>query len=311
MANADQLAALRAEVDRLRRRVAELEASIAAAPDDASAALPSTPWPIQDLLTPAQVGAADEPDVVGYATAFAPGQPAAVPARTLQAIAERYALLAHGTAAGIWDLDLQRGCGYLSPRWKELVGYHGDDALAGQQAFAARLHPDDQPRYLAAQRDHLEGRLPFNLEVRLRDDRGEYRWLHAVGQAQWDAAGRPVRLVGSICDVTLRQRLEEALRERQRVEGRLEGVTYTAREMADCLNNELTVVGGALELVQEQGGLPPALEALVAAAGEQLVAAARHLVQLQQVVRVATKETPVGPALDLERSVQPEPPAEG
>lgn len=53
MANADQLAALRAEVDRLRRRVAELEASIAAAPDDASAALPSTPWPIQDLLTPA------------------------------------------------------------------------------------------------------------------------------------------------------------------------------------------------------------------------------------------------------------------
>ncbi len=305
MAGAHQGGDPNAELERLRRRVAELEAAVA------GARMPrlSARGLAQDLLTATGAGAAAEPDVVGYTASRAAGPPGALPARVLRATAERYALLAHATAAGIWDLDFQRRRGYLSPRWKELVGYRGDDAFAGQSAFEERLHPDDQAAYAAAWRDHLQRRAPLNVEVRLQDPAGGYRWVHVVAQAQWNAAGQPVRLVAAMCDVTPRQHAEETLREQRRAQGQLEGVTYTAREMAHYLNNELTVVAGALEVVQQQSQLPPEVRRLVDAADEQLGAAVRHLAQLQRVVRVVTKETPVGPSLDLERSVQPEPPA--
>jgi PAS domain S-box-containing protein len=303
MADARQTHDPNAELEWLRRRVAELEA-------DARARVRRLT--VRDLagnlLTPTRAGAADEPDVVGYAATHASGRPASLPAPVLRATAERYALLSHATAAGILDLDLRRRRGYLSPRWKELVGYQGDDAYAGQAAFEERLHPDDQAHYGSARRDHLQRRAPFDVEVRLQDPLGGYRWVHVLAQAQWNADGQPVRLVVSVCDVTARKRAEEALREQQRARGQLEGVTYTAREMAHYLNNELTVVAGALELVQLQGHLSSELRALVESANGQLDDAARHLAQLQQVVRVTTKNTPVGPSLDLDRSVQPEPP---
>jgi PAS domain S-box-containing protein len=304
MADARQSDDLNTELEWLRSRVAELEAG-------AKARLPRLALRnlARDLLTTTRAGAAEEPDVVSYAASFASDRPASLPARVLRATVERYALLSHATAAGILDLDLQRRRGYLSPRWKELVSYQGDDAFAGQAAFEERLHPDDQARYRSARRDHLQRRAPFSVEVRLQDSLGGYGWVHVVAQAQWSADGQPIRLVVSVCDVTSRKRAEEALREQQRAQGQLEGVTYTAREMAHYLNNELTVVAGALELVQLQGHLSSELRTLIETASGQLDAAARHLAQLQQVVRVATKETPVGPSLDLERSVQPKPPA--
>jgi PAS domain S-box-containing protein len=306
MAETEQPDDLLAELERLRRRVAELEAArgqTAPSPD------PLATGRMRAALAPPRLArAADdpvfsgEPDVIGYGS-VASSPPTAVPARTLRATAERYSLIATGTGAGVWDMHFLRRRGYLSPRWKEIVGYTGDDAFAGQAVLEERLHPEDRERYAGIRRDHLERHRPFSIEVRIQDGQGGYRWIHAIAQAQWDREGRPVRLVGSLCDVTARKLAELTIGERQRAQGRLEGVTLTAREIAHHLNNELAVVSWAIELVQQVNDLPDELRPWLDSASHELAAAARHLAQLQQVVRVATKETPVGLALDLERSV--------
>jgi PAS domain S-box-containing protein len=304
MAETERPDDLQAELQRLRQRVAELEA----AQQQAAPALgpPSRARASPLLRRPASAGDdldfSGEPDVIGYGP-VAPNAPGAVPARTLRATAERYSLIATDTGAGVWDMHFLRRRGYLSPRWKEIVGYTGDDAFAGQAVLEERLHPEDRERYAATRRDHLERRRPFSLEVRIDDGQGGYRWIHAIAQAQWDREGRPIRLVGSVCDVTARKLAELTIGERQRAQGRLEGVTLTAREIAHHLNNELAVVSWALELVQQVDDLPGELRPWLDSANHELAAAARHLAQLQQVVRVATKQTPVGLALDLERSV--------
>jgi CheY-like chemotaxis protein len=84
----------------------------------------------------------------------------------------------------------------------------------------------------------------------------------------------------------------------------LVAVTLAARELAHVLNNDLALPVGALELLREDPALPPHLGEIVDEAGAGLQSAAGHVRRLQQVVRIQTKETPVGPALDLERSAE-------
>jgi hypothetical protein len=62
------------------------------------------------------------------------------------------------------------------------------------------------------------------------------------------------------------------------------------------------VAVGFVDILQEHVTLPPDLRDLLEGAATSLDAAARHIEQLQSVVRVVVKETPAGESLDLERS---------
>jgi DNA-binding response OmpR family regulator len=103
---------------------------------------------------------------------------------------------------------------------------------------------------------------------------------------------------------------QDALRaaERRELTARLEGVTFTARELAHRVNNHLQGLIAACGLLDIDPGVPPATRALVGDLRDYADAAAAVIMQLQQVVRVETRETPMGPALDLDRSTQREPP---
>ena len=104
-------------------------------------------------------------------------------------------------------------------------------------------------------------------------------------------------------EALLRAKAVEA--ERRIEHARLEGVTLAAREIAHQLNNDLTLVVGFMELVQRRTDLAIDVQAMIAEAMTGLDSATQHIIKLQQIVRVATKDTPLGPALDLDQSVQP------
>jgi DNA-binding response OmpR family regulator len=98
------------------------------------------------------------------------------------------------------------------------------------------------------------------------------------------------------------EQLSSTLAETAEARGRLEGVTLAAREIVHLLSNDLSLAVGAIELMRLQTDLVPNALLLMRQAEAGLAAADRHLRSLQKVVRVRTKETPVGPALDLARS---------
>ena len=95
--------------------------------------------------------------------------------------------------------------------------------------------------------------------------------------------------------------LESARREAE-LAGRLDGVTLAARELAHLVNNTLTLPVGAIELLLSRADLPADIHELLEAAAADLDEIADQVRRFQQVVRVETKETPVGPSLDLDRS---------
>ena len=94
----------------------------------------------------------------------------------------------------------------------------------------------------------------------------------------------------------------EAARLAREEAAQLQGVVLTGREVSHLLNNDLAVTLGWIELLREHPDATPELRSIASDAAVGLDRAAEHLLRLQQVTRVAVHETPVGPALDLDRS---------
>ncbi|MCX7176905.1 MAG: CHASE domain-containing protein [Proteobacteria bacterium] len=120
----------------------------------------------------------------------------------LRASQERFQLAIAATEDGIWDRDLVTRTTYLSPRGEEMLGYPSGGLAGKIDSIHNLLHPDDVARWEAALQAHLEHRLPYDVEYRARHRGGEWRWFRSRGQAVRDAAGRPLRMVGSLSDIT-------------------------------------------------------------------------------------------------------------
>jgi PAS domain S-box-containing protein len=132
--------------------------------------------------------------------------------RAREVLEDRFALAVAASLDGLWEWDLATGHVFYSDRFLELLGYQRDEAPATLDFVNGILHPEDENAVWAADR-HLMDPKSYDAEFRLRTKGGEYRWFLARGQVQWDAAGRPVRIAGSLKDITEGKKLEETLRE--------------------------------------------------------------------------------------------------
>ncbi|HEY1950297.1 MAG TPA: MHYT domain-containing protein [Bryobacteraceae bacterium] len=131
--------------------------------------------------------------------------------RLLSAEEERWNLLMHQD--GIFDGDLIKGTVFYSPRWLEILGYRPGELPGVLETWLERLHPDDRDRARRELDDYLEKRTDYlTSEFRLLHRDGTWRNITAHAEAVWDKGGRPIRLVGTITDVTIRKEAEAKLR---------------------------------------------------------------------------------------------------
>jgi DNA-binding response OmpR family regulator len=97
----------------------------------------------------------------------------------------------------------------------------------------------------------------------------------------------------------------QAEAEAARQKAQVEAIHLTARALADRLNNELAGIAGVLSLVELHAKIPEDVRELLPDALTGLERACQSVNHLYEVTRIATHETPLGPALDLERSMSP------
>jgi PAS domain S-box-containing protein len=137
---------------------------------------------------------------------------------------QHFALAVEGSTDVLWDAQRLPGEPWYapqtpiwwSPRVRELLGLQESESFETFEQWAARLHPDDKDSVFGQLAAHIEQRVLYDVEYRLRTNVGDYRWIHGRGQALWDEQGEPRRMSGSCQDITGRKRAEEALREKQR-----------------------------------------------------------------------------------------------
>ncbi|MET0518192.1 MAG: EAL domain-containing protein, partial [Burkholderiaceae bacterium] len=126
---------------------------------------------------------------------------------------ERYALAAQGANDGTWDWDIGADKVYFSARWLGLMSL--DEAQAqGMEAWTLPLDPAGRQAFGDALAEHLSGRSQqFHHVLNFRQG-GVDRWLLARGVATRDGPdgrGRPVRMAGSLTDISEQQQLQRQI----------------------------------------------------------------------------------------------------
>ena len=125
---------------------------------------------------------------------------------------QRLLLAQEGAHAGIWELDLVSGRSYWSPEAERLYGVE-PGTLRNNDDWRANVHPEDLHLIDDEWEKHILKGEPFEAEFRYLLKSGEMRWLLSKGSAQYDNAGKPIRLSGVNLDISTRKKHEEKLRQ--------------------------------------------------------------------------------------------------
>jgi PAS domain S-box-containing protein len=134
-----------------------------------------------------------------------------VSAQALRESEERYSLAVRGMSVGLWDWNVTSNALYVSDRFREILGVRGEETFSHYSDLVSRVHSDDLAPLQAAISAHLRQRKPFDVEFRMRRSDGEYAWVHACAQAQYDGGGHAERMTGSLQDVTRQHQARQAL----------------------------------------------------------------------------------------------------
>ncbi len=148
---------------------------------------------------------------------------------------------------GMAVVDLEGRFMLVNRSYCQIMGYAEEELLA--LTFQDITHPDDLERDLAETHRVLIGEIDsFEMEKRYVHKDGHPVWVLLSVSLIRDAKGSPLHFIEQTQDVTERHRLEEDLRQSQKMEavGRLAG------GIAHDFNNLLTAISGYSELILER-----------------------------------------------------------
>jgi PAS domain S-box-containing protein len=113
---------------------------------------------------------------------------------------------------GDWELDLETQRVKRSLRHDQIFGYTTLLPEWTVDTFLQHAHPDDRESVHAIIQKSMAGESDLDFECRIIRADQDVRWIWARGALHKNPAGTPVRMLGTVMDVTERKKTEEALR---------------------------------------------------------------------------------------------------
>ncbi|BCN32295.1 methyl-accepting chemotaxis protein [Anaeromicropila herbilytica] len=177
--------------------------------------------------------------------------------KEFQSLLNRFELVNEVLSEGSWCMDTSTNSKgdtekeyWWSPQFRKLLGYNNEQDFPNDaDSWINSLHPDDKSKTLGMFQAHLSdytGNTPYELDYRLKSKNGEYRWYHATGLTYRDDKGAPIRVAGTIRDITIEINNQELEKE---VNTRMEILSESITQMATAVNS---ITEQAQELTKSQ-----------------------------------------------------------
>ncbi len=219
----------------------------------------------------------------------------------------RYALAQRIAGVGTWEWDVATDRVLWTDEVYDIYGVPKGTPMASASDVEGRIHPEDVPRWHESLRACLEDGVEHNLEMRIVRPDGTVRWVTTLGDAQRDASGKALRVLGVVMDVTDRKQAEK---ERVKLEAQLrhaqkmEAVGRLAGGVAHDFNNILTAILGHIEL--SRASVPertPATGPLIDAMGQIELSAERAAALTRQLLAFSRRQVARPRSISLSKVV--------
>jgi PAS domain S-box-containing protein len=143
-----------------------------------------------------------------------------IKSKELEDLVTRYDLINRALVEAPWDMTVVAGDAvnpnnefWWSPQFRKTLGFKDETDFPNVlSSWINRLHPEDADLAVQALSKHLNdytGKTIFDIDYRLRLKSGEYRWFHAGGETIRDRNGIPLRVAGTIRDITHEKNKEQ------------------------------------------------------------------------------------------------------
>lgn len=218
---------------------------------------------------------------------------------------------------GSWDWDIISGEIHWSDEVFRIFGLRPHEFSADFGKFLSCIHPDEVDRVQEAIDLAIHGEKPYDIEHLIVRPNGEQRVVREIGEVSFDDNDRPVRMVGTVQDITERKEMERAINEhagnlaRTNLEltkknAELDEFTYAASHDLQEPLRKLIIFSGLLQ--KDLGGDLSEKARLdlyyIIDAAERMQTLVQSLLHLSRAGRAALKQTIISPQKCAQKALE-------
>ena len=128
-------------------------------------------------------------------------------------------LILHGGDLGYWDWNIPDNTHTYNSRFAHILGYRIDGLATDFDWRKQHIHPDDYEAVRGTLEQHLQGKADtFACEYRLQRGSNSWAWILDRGRViERGADGTPLRMVGTLLEITDRKEYELEMKEANRL----------------------------------------------------------------------------------------------
>ena len=180
---------------------------------------------------------------------------------------QRFETISRATNDAVWDWDLKTDSLWWNDSFKSLFGYQDDDIEPHISFWINRVHPDDVEHVKQGIYQVInDGGKYWNDEYRFLRRDGFYTYVYDRGFVMRDDAGKGVRMIGAMMDMSDRYDQEMKIARLNRIRAVLSGINYTIVRV----NDRETLCNEACRIAVEHGKFIMAWIGLLGQSGEEI-----------------------------------------